>query len=208
MLGCPISQAQDNGSPDNPDFRPSLERSLFRMFKKRAVPFLDRNPASLWEWLAIAQHHGVPTRLLDWTGNPLVAAYFAVENDKYKGNSAIYCLQADGPIDIEEQPDPFSITEVKEISPPFITNRIAAQAAAFTVHPIGCKIDESRIKVKIIIDDSEAARAEIKHALHIYNIHRAALFPDLDGLARHLCWWLEEGSDATWACEARDERMF
>jgi hypothetical protein len=60
-----------------------LEEHILRNFIRYSRPYFSHPPENDWEVLVAAQHHGLPTRLLDWTYSPLVAAHFAtVENDR------------------------------------------------------------------------------------------------------------------------------
>ncbi len=69
-----------------------LEAHLLRNFRKYARP--EASPGdSVWNWLAVAQHHGLPTRLLDWTYSPYVAMHFATENvADFRVDGVIWCV--------------------------------------------------------------------------------------------------------------------
>jgi len=65
------------GGIEPPHTKSHLEEHILRNFIRYSRAFLGATPANEWELLVAAQHHGVPTRLLDWSYSPLIAAHFA-----------------------------------------------------------------------------------------------------------------------------------
>jgi FRG domain len=65
------------GGVDPPHAKTGLEEHILRNFIRYSRPYFETPPVNEWELLVAAQHHGLPTRLLDWTYSPLVAAHFA-----------------------------------------------------------------------------------------------------------------------------------
>jgi len=169
----------------------------FRDWSRNAHAYADNLPDNPWERLALAQHHGLATRLLDWTCNPLVAAYFAVY-EHFDSDGVIYTYSPNTLVD-PETAEMLDTDIVGVYRPKPISQRILNQQGVFTYHghpyePLGTEPmdgipgDTNLFSIRI----AKEAKHECLERLNNFGINQKFLFPDLDGLSRHVNWQTEE----------------
>jgi hypothetical protein len=98
------------------------EKELIKEFKNRARRFVERRHS--WEWYALAQHHALPTRFLDWTYRAGTALFFAIENDTDENatNTCAGVWAISAPKEVDRKHDkPWSVKGVQLYNPPQLT---------------------------------------------------------------------------------------
>lgn len=185
----------------NRDF---AEKCSYFDFLTRAGSLLPENNSS-WNNAFAMQHHGLPTRLLDWSENFVTALYFAL-----KGAQGTCCVWVLNPFTLNETTinreellrpqdlngtyDDYFVSESRKIEGKVIAvsplrhhPRVFHQRAGFTIHgdlttPLESLYPKTIKKIVIPPEAQHGARQFLK----LVGISEFTLFPDLDGLAREL----------------------
>lgn len=159
-----------------------LEDQMMWIFKTHAIAYLEKTPGNDLEWLTFAQHHGLPTRLLDWSLSALTACFFAVQKETNK-DGAVYVYD----IPTFTKSENISLDALDKITafmPSQSTSRIQAQSAVFTIHPtIIPTLNQGSIK-KVIIPSAQ--KIDYMERLITYGTNHGTIFPGLDGLAEYI----------------------
>jgi len=148
------------GGTQHPHTKGELEEHILRNFIRYSRPYFSTPPVNDWEVLVAAQHHGLPTRLLDWTYSPLVAAHFATVDQEVTSDRAVWRLDwkavhrffqlpelalliqdLEGISGGERPFTPSALFATRDdtrpfacmLEPPSLDARIVAQSAAFTL---------------------------------------------------------------------------
>lgn len=173
------------------------EQSIIQEFRRMAIPHDQRIfDFSDWDILALAQHYGLPTRLLDWTSNPLVALWFAFKDENCEsGNRCVWGFRADDHL-AKLEDKPFDQPRTMAFRPNHITERIINQGGWFTIHKF-IKTEKTFVKIeenKSLIPNiakfvfSDKLRREVLNTLDTLGVNYYSMFPDLEGLSKYLEW--------------------
>jgi len=176
----------------------STEDKLLRAFKKEGKNCLHLIPETDWDWLVVGQHHGLPTRVLDWTYNPSVALWFALRKhaqDDSEPEVWVFKPAKEDIIDSLENSRPFQGNRTKLFDTDFKIPRIREQEGCFTLF----KYIENSSKGFVPLDKNTKLRRRIERIrlakfaasemldeIEKKDFKDARLFPNIDEVAKSI----------------------
>ncbi|MBE4267476.1 FRG domain-containing protein [Vibrio parahaemolyticus] len=182
----------------------TVENQLNEEFKRLSAPVLDaeNTPKTSFEWLFLAQHYGLPTRLLDWTSNPLVALYFAVESEDDQDGMVYATKQivsdqyenfepTTADYTKEKAKDPISIFALQPnqgkfifVRPKYRDSRHLNQRSVFSC-PANPFTPLELDKVKLLKFQAEW-KPELRRRLRALGVSTSFIYPGLAGIAQEV----------------------
>lgn len=193
------------------------EREIRHEFQSQALQLIHgRLPQDKFDWYFLMRHYGAPTRLLDWSDNPLVALYFAVAEDG-DDNPAVWVLDPwlynsslkrgiRGPVlpdwdeakrylyDLDVAFNRGGLTSVSlpaAIEPPHLDARVTAQGSKFLIfgrtHDLARTVWARRKNSRLVkVIVDGRRRTAFRRDLNLCGVNEAALFPDLGALCNQI----------------------
>ena len=160
------------------------------------------------KWVQLAQHYGLPTRLLDWTESPTVALFFACQNDKRDG--VVFMMN---PVDLNRASFPrkpraldahadakviaryLSLAgsdsnarlKTVAINPVWNSERIVVQKGMFTLHGTDYDLDNQQAPSLVAVPILREAKPTLQRDLERIGVDEMSLFPELE----HACCYLK-----------------
>jgi hypothetical protein len=162
------------------------EKAVLSAFRQHARPFIQGEHTAI-EWMAIAQHFGVPTRLLDWSDSLLTAAWFAVQEPRNANcDGAIWVTRAQHLLDPDHAGDPLDLNEIRVYRPPHISPRMSSQGSVLMLCPTPTLSAQPDPLHKIVIDGPQ--RFHLRKRLDACGVNEKTIYADLAGVGQHFAW--------------------